>query len=114
MTASDSPQASDPTHHIRKVEILAQWAAERAGKRAQPLPTTDPHQYPDPPGKAATLPLKALYRIPEAMVLLSMSRTVIYEQIRAGRLRTVHQGRTHLVPASAIAAYVALLESEAA
>jgi predicted DNA-binding transcriptional regulator AlpA len=28
-----------------------------------------------------------LYRIPEAMRLLSMSRSVIYEQIRAGRLR---------------------------
>ena len=32
---------------------------------------------------------KALWKIPEAMPLLSMSRTVIYEQIRAGRLRTV-------------------------
>jgi hypothetical protein len=36
---------------------------------------------------------KALYRIPEAMELLSLSRTVIYEQIRAGRLRTVTEGR---------------------
>jgi excisionase family DNA binding protein len=46
------------------------------------------------------------------MQLLSMSRTVIYEQIRAGRLRTVRQGRTRLVPATAIAEYVALLEDE--
>jgi excisionase family DNA binding protein len=58
--------------------------------------------------------LKAMYRIPEAMRLLSLSRSVIYQQIRAGRLRTVTQGRTRLVPASAIADYVALLESEAA
>ena len=57
---------------------------------------------------------KALYRVSEAMVLLSMSRTVIYEQIRSGRLRTVKQGRTRLIPASAIAEYVALLEREAA
>ncbi|MER7278851.1 helix-turn-helix domain-containing protein [Dactylosporangium sp. NPDC000244] len=57
---------------------------------------------------------KALWKIPEAMALLSMSRTVIYEQIRAGRLRTVTQGRSRLVPASAIAEYVALLEAEAA
>lgn len=57
---------------------------------------------------------KALYRIAEAMALLSMSRTTIYEQIRAGRLRTVKEGRTRLVPATAIAEYVALLEWEAA
>jgi excisionase family DNA binding protein len=55
---------------------------------------------------------KMLYRIPEAMVLLSMSRTVIYEQIKAGRLRTVKQGRARLVSAGAIADYVALLERE--
>ncbi|MEV4620203.1 helix-turn-helix domain-containing protein [Asanoa sp. NPDC049573] len=54
-----------------------------------------------------------MYRVPEAMRLLSLSRSVIYEQIRSGRLRTVTQGRTRLVPASAIAEYVALLESEA-
>lgn len=56
---------------------------------------------------------KALYRIPKAVALLSLSRSVIYEQIRAGRLRTVQQGRTRLVPASAITAYVDLLEQEA-
>ena len=63
----------------------------------------------------STVPLpdrKALYRIPEAMALLSLSRSVIYEQIRAGRLRTVKQGRTRLVPVTAIAEYVALLERE--
>jgi excisionase family DNA binding protein len=46
------------------------------------------------------------------MVLLSMSRSVIYEQIRAGRLRTVKQGRTRLVPDTAIGEYVRLLEQE--
>jgi excisionase family DNA binding protein len=55
---------------------------------------------------------KDLYRIPEAMRRLSLSRSVIYEQIRTGRLRTVKQGRTRLVPASAIADYIALLERE--
>ncbi|OZM79935.1 helix-turn-helix domain-containing protein [Pseudonocardia sp. MH-G8] len=53
-----------------------------------------------------------LYRIPEAMQLLSLSRTVIYEQIRAGRLRSVRQGRARLIPADAIADYVALLITE--
>jgi excisionase family DNA binding protein len=47
------------------------------------------------------------------MALLSLSRSVIYEQIRAGRLRTVHQGRACLIPKSAIQDYVALLEKEA-
>jgi excisionase family DNA binding protein len=54
-----------------------------------------------------------LYRIPDAMRLLSMSRSVIYEQLRAGRLRSVRQGRTRLIPATAIADYIALLEAEA-
>ncbi|MEU7254369.1 helix-turn-helix domain-containing protein [Streptomyces rimosus] len=54
-----------------------------------------------------------LYRVTDAMRVLSMSRTVIYEQIRTGRLRTVKQGRTRLIPASAITEYVALLEREA-
>ncbi|MFI7431876.1 helix-turn-helix domain-containing protein [Micromonospora sp. NPDC049836] len=58
-------------------------------------------------------PGKALYRIPEAVDLLGISRTVIYEQIRAGRLHSVRQGRTRLVPAAAITAYVELLEQEA-
>ncbi len=54
---------------------------------------------------------KQLYRIVDAMVVLSMS--VIYEQIRAGRLRSVTQGRSRLIPASAIADYISLLEREA-
>lgn len=73
------------------------------------------------PPAAATAPISTpvperhLYRVPEAMALLSMSRSVLYEQIRAGRLRTVTQGRTRLIPAIAIQQYIALLlnESEA-
>lgn len=63
------------------------------------------------PGPSTTEP--RLYRVPEAMRLISMSRSVIYEQIRAGRLRTVKQGRTRLVSAAAIHDYIALLEREA-
>jgi excisionase family DNA binding protein len=54
-----------------------------------------------------------LYRIPEAMQLLAMSRSVMYEQLRANRLRSVKQGRSRLIPVSAIREYVALLEKEA-
>lgn len=64
------------------------------------MPTTHP------------VPKRDLYKIPEAMQLLSMSRSTLYEQIRAGRLKTVCQGRARLVPAIAITAYVNLLISE--
>jgi excisionase family DNA binding protein len=47
------------------------------------------------------------------MALLSLSRSVFYEELRSGRLRSVHRGRTRLIPAAAIAEYVALLEREA-
>jgi excisionase family DNA binding protein len=56
---------------------------------------------------------KELYRVTEAMALLSLGRSVIYEQLRAGRLRSVHVGRTRLIPAAAITDYIALLEREA-
>ncbi len=57
---------------------------------------------------------RVLYRVPEAMALLSMSRSAIYEQIRSNRLRSVKQGRSRLIPDAAIADYVALLERETA
>lgn len=53
-----------------------------------------------------------LYRIPEVMALLNLSRTVVYEQIRSGRLRSVKQGTARLVSAAAINDYIALLEHE--
>ncbi|MEU6779514.1 helix-turn-helix domain-containing protein [Nonomuraea angiospora] len=56
---------------------------------------------------------RRLYRVCEAMYLLSLSRSVIYELIRSGRLRSVTQGRTRLIPASAIEDYISLLEQEA-
>jgi excisionase family DNA binding protein len=56
---------------------------------------------------------KQMYRIADAVVVLSLGRTAIYEQIRSGRLRSVTQGRTRLIPASAIREYIALLEREA-
>lgn len=55
---------------------------------------------------------RLLYRIPEAMAVLGMSRSVIYEQIRAGRLRTVKQGRSCRITATALTEYVSLLEHE--
>lgn len=60
----------------------------------------------------AAMPTRHLYPIPEAMQLLSMSRSVIYEQIRAGRLFSVKVGRARLVPAEAIDNFVQLLITE--
>jgi excisionase family DNA binding protein len=62
---------------------------------------------------APALDAPRLYRVTDAMRLLSISRTVIYEQLRSGRLRSVSQGRSRLIPASAISDYIALLEEEA-
>ncbi|MEU5865902.1 MULTISPECIES: helix-turn-helix domain-containing protein [unclassified Nonomuraea] len=56
---------------------------------------------------------RRLYRVTDAMHLLSLSRSVIYELLRSGRLRSVTQGRTRLIPASAIEDYISLLEQEA-
>jgi predicted site-specific integrase-resolvase len=55
---------------------------------------------------------RELFKISEAMEILSMSRTVIYEQMRVGRLRYVKQGRATLITAKAIRSYVDLLENE--
>ena len=38
---------------------------------------------------ATSLSARALYTVPEAMAMLNLSRTVINEQIRSGRLLTV-------------------------
>lgn len=55
---------------------------------------------------------RELFRVSEAMEILSMSRTVIYEQLRNGRLRYVKQGRATLITRAAIRNYIALLETE--
>jgi excisionase family DNA binding protein len=55
-----------------------------------------------------------LYKIPEVMRMLRMSRSVVYELLRNGRLGSVRQGRSRRIPATAIAEYLDLLEREAA
>jgi excisionase family DNA binding protein len=57
---------------------------------------------------------KALYRISEALALLSIGRTMLYQELRAGRLASVGHGRARRIPATAIDDYLALLEREAA
>jgi excisionase family DNA binding protein len=55
---------------------------------------------------------RQLYHVAEVMTVLSLSRSVIYEEIRCGRLRSVKRGRSRLISAGAIADYIALLEHE--
>jgi len=62
--------------------------------------------------ESAVLAGRVLYNVPEAMELLNLSRTQIYELIRSRRLLTVTQGRRRLVPAASIATYVELLIRE--
>jgi excisionase family DNA binding protein len=66
--------------------------------------------FPSPDAQA--IPAKALYRVPEAAKILSLSRSLVYRLIKSGRLGTVTEGRTRLVPASAIEDYIALLKQE--
>jgi excisionase family DNA binding protein len=54
-----------------------------------------------------------LYEVTDAMRMLRLGKTVIYELIRSGRLRSVKQGRARRIPAAAIRDYIALLEEEA-
>jgi excisionase family DNA binding protein len=54
-----------------------------------------------------------MYRISTVVKLTGLSRSLIYEQIKAGRLRTVKQGRATLITAAELADYVKLLEQEA-
>ncbi len=83
-------------------------------RHAKPATTSPGNPTPHPsPRTAEHAGPKMLYRVPEAMRLLSLSRSVIYTQLRAGRLRSVREGTTRLIPADAIDEYVALLESEA-
>lgn len=53
-----------------------------------------------------------LYRVEEAAEALRMSRSVVYELIRSGRLRTVKEGRRRLVPVTALNEYVTELVEE--
>lgn len=55
-----------------------------------------------------------LYSFDEAAAALRLSKSLLYELIRSGRLRTVKAGRRRLVPVSALAEYVASLEAGAA
>ena len=55
-----------------------------------------------------------LLRVDEAGRQLNLGRTVMYELIRSGRLRSVKVGKLRLIPASALVEFVTALEDGAA
>ncbi|MFE2886306.1 helix-turn-helix domain-containing protein [Streptomyces sp. NPDC059272] len=56
---------------------------------------------------------QVLYRPEEAAIVLRIGRSMVYEEIRLGRLQTVRIGRRRLVPPDYIAEYIELLKREA-
>lgn len=59
-------------------------------------------------------PPQLLVRVDEAARMLSISRSVMFELIRANRIRSCKQGRTRLISTAALHEYVQQLESEVA
>jgi excisionase family DNA binding protein len=55
-----------------------------------------------------------VYTVDEACEALRMSRSVVYELIRSGRLRTIKEGKRRLVPVKALDEYVAAFDQGAA
>lgn len=53
-----------------------------------------------------------LYTIPDLIRMLRLSRSVIYEDIRANKLHVIHRGRSTRATYAAVRAYIAVLERE--
>ena len=91
--------------------VTAVSSVRPRGSGAEALVMTEVDE--DVNGHRGDVPRRALYRVDEATILLSLSRSQLYELIRAQRLQSVREGRTRLIPAEAIREYVALLVNEA-
>lgn len=61
---------------------------------------------------APALPEPEFLQVKEAMVVLRMGRTTLYQEINSGRLGSVTRGRRRLIPMDAIKKYSALLMRE--
>jgi excisionase family DNA binding protein len=115
------PAVGAPPHRQRLTEpdIRRSWIPRRTQQLRQghSLPTCDqirqiPRSNPRP-CQPVTRTNNGDHRNQQAHHrLLSMSRSVIYEQMRAGRLKFVKLGRATLIPAAAITEYVEMLLSE--
>ncbi|WP_409056801.1 helix-turn-helix domain-containing protein [Streptomyces sp. SYP-A7185] len=70
-------------------------------------------EEPNPLMSTAAPPEQVLYRPEEAAKVLRIGRSLVYEEIRLGRLQTVRIGRRRLVPPEYVTAYIDLLKREA-
>jgi hypothetical protein len=61
-----------------------------------------------------TVSIDRVYPLREALVLIGLRTTKGYEEIAAGRLRVVRNGRRTFVRASEIARYIDALDDKAA
>jgi excisionase family DNA binding protein len=61
----------------------------------------------------ATFEPRLLLRVEEAGHQLNIGRTVMYELIRSGRLRSVKVGKLRLIPSSALVEFVEALDGAA-
>ncbi|MFD7065931.1 excisionase family DNA-binding protein [Streptomyces sp. NPDC059913] len=59
-------------------------------------------------------PAPRLLAVEDAAVVLGLGRSMTFEEIRRGRLRTVRSGRRRLVPTEYVEEYIELLKREAA
>lgn len=82
-----------------------------SGHSTENTPNTSTNEEAFVPAHAQVLE-QELFTVHEAMKILALSRTVIYEQLRNGRLRYVKQGRATRITAAALKEYIALLEKE--
>lgn len=58
------------------------------------------------------LPEPEFLQVKEAMTVLRMGRTTLYQEINSGRLDSVTRGRRRLIPMDAVKKYSALLKRE--
>jgi excisionase family DNA binding protein len=79
-----------------------------------PWSSPPPAPIPEDTTNAPQTITPVLYRPTQAARVLNLSRSVVFDLLRTGRLRSVKEGRLRLIPASAIRDYVELLEKEAA
>jgi excisionase family DNA binding protein len=90
---------------------LSQLGGGRAPRpRAKPMPTAGGQEMIMTTGRIQPDVPALLYRVDEAAVALRLSRSVLYELIRTGQLRTVKAGRRRLVPVAALAEYIDSLD----
>lgn len=64
-----------------------------------------------PPVETRAPEPRLLYRVDEVVHLLNLSRSRVFELLRCGDLRSVTQGRTRLIPRSALFEFIDDLET---